>query len=676
MQSIGIDTGGTFTDLAVFDSEDGEIRVAKVPSSPDDPAEAVQQVLSHTGDIVTTGGRIVHGTTVATNVLLEHKGAKVAVITTEGFRDLLEIGRTRRASPGLFNTKFTKNAPLVPRSWRLEVNERMLADGKVLHPLDEASVDEACDALARLGPEVVAICFLHAYANPSHESQAEEMVKRLFGSVRTVLSSHVVPEYREFERLTTTVINAYVLPRLEDYLLRLAGHVESREERFFVMGSNGGILTAETAAAFPARTILSGPAGGVNGAALVCEAAGVHDFITCDMGGTSTDVSLIREGAPTVVQDSMIAGLPLKLAQLDINTIGAGGGSVAWLDVDGSLAVGPLSAGADPGPACYGRGGAEVTVTDANLALGRLDADTLLGGAISLNRDKAAAALQRLAGMAMYKDQDRLAEGVILLASTRMANAIREISTERGHDPRQLTLVPMGGAGPMHAADIAKEMGIARILVPRYPGNLSALGLLSSDIRYDLAQTVLVGHEEANSAKIHAELSALSEEGLGRLIHDGFTDKAISIEQYADMRYRGQAFDLTIPVITPSDDVAELSGRFEVSYEQRYGHRREGIPIDIVTLRVVASGQVPRPSIADIPAQTSRLDDALKVRRPVYLESRWNIECPVYDRARLGAGAEFSGPAIIEELGSTTVLMDGWQAHVDNQGNLRLQCRA
>ena len=672
MNSIGIDSGGTFTDLAVYDEESRTVRVMKVPSTVDDPAEAVRRLLSRLDKTATAGARVVHGTTVATNALLERKGAEMALVTTEGFRDLLEIGRGRRASPGLFNTKYRKPSPLVPRSRRLEVRERMLAGGTVLAPLDEASVEAACDTLLRLEPEVVIVCLLHAYANPSHERRIRDLIGRRLDGIPTVLSSEVVPEYREFERLTTTVINAYVTPRLGGYLRRIARHLEALDARFFVMGSNGGILTADTAASFPARTILSGPAGGVNGAILVCEAAGIGDFITCDMGGTSTDVSLVRKLASTVVQDTMIAGLPLKLPQLDINTVGAGGGSMAWVDIDGGLRVGPQSAGADPGPACYGRGGEDATVTDANLVLGRIAPSTLLGGTLSLHHDNAVDAFGRLADRAGYPDRERLAEGVVQLAVAHMASAIREISIERGHDPRELTLVPMGGAGPMHATEIARELRIPQVLVPPYPGNLSALGLLGSDIRYDFARTFLVDCAEAVAADIHGAFSEFARQGRDLLTRDGFSEGAINVKQHMDMRYRGQAFDLTVPVSGLGDDIGELTERFEALYHQRYGHRREGKAIEIVTLRVVATGRVPRPRLADLQMRTRGLDAALKARRPVYFEGHWHNDCPIYDRDRLGPGAEFAGPAIIEEFGSTTVLSPAWRAVVDNLGNLRL----
>ena len=672
MRNIGIDTGGTFTDLAVYDAAERRIDVAKVTSTPADPSQAVREILDGLGAAAGNGERIVHGTTVATNALLERKGARVAIVTTAGFRDLLEIGRTRRASPGLFNTKFVKPLPLVPRSWRFEVDERILADGSVLRPVDEAGLDAVCEAIAKTGAEVVVVCLINAYVNTDHERQVVDRLRRRLENVLFVASSDIVLEYREYERLTTAVMNAYVTPRLQGYLTRLIGVADERRAQLFVMGSNGGILTAETAAAYPARTFLSGPAGGVRGALLFCEAAGIGDFVTCDMGGTSTDVSLVRGMGPSFVQESMVAGLPLKLPQLDINTVGAGGGSIAWVDVDGGLCVGPHSAGADPGPACYGRGGEETTVTDANLVLGRIAPDTLLGGGLPLDRARAVAAVERLAAAASYPDSERLAEGVVQLAVARMAGAIREISIERGHDPRNLALVPMGGAGPMHGVEIARELGVPEVLVPPDPGNLSAIGLLASDIRYDVARTFVADIADLDMAEMRTMLRALGDEGRANLRGDGFDDDAIGLEYFADLRYRGQAFDLTVPVTNGARGADDIVAGFEALYEQHYGHLRSGRPVQLVALRSTASGRVPRPEVTTIPGHSGSPEAALKTRRSIYFDGRWHEQCPVYDRPRLGAGVEIAGPTIVEEYGSTTVVPPDWSLAVDPHGNLRL----
>jgi len=673
MRSFGIDVGGTFTDLAAYDEASGAFSVAKVPTSPADPSQAVLDVLNSAGMPVTDVGRIVHGTTVATNALLERKGARVALVTTEGFRDLLEIGRTRRASPGLFNTKYVKPTPLIPRSSRLEVRERMLADGSVWRSLDATSVARACDRLVELRPEVVAVCLLHAYANPAHEHELRDAVLSRFDGVKVVLSSDVIPEYREYERLSTTVVNAYVLPAIEGYLSRLGRQLGAAGNRLFIMGSNSGIMSVATASAFPARTILSGPAGGVNGAIGVGEAAGLRDLVTCDMGGTSTDVSLVRGLTAGETQESMIAGVPLKLPQLDINTVGAGGGSIAWVDIDGGLRVGPLSAGAVPGPACYGRGGEAPTVTDANLHLGRLSSGSLLGGRLRLDASYAREALARLAVRASYPDVEQLAEGIIRLAITHMVGAIREISIERGHDPRVFTLIPMGGAGPMHAAEIAHEMGIRRALVPKHPGNLSATGLLSSDIRYDLSRTLIAELTDGAFDRAMAVLRELDEQARARLAEHGFSERDIGVESSVDLRYRGQAFELSVRVPVAGNIVGTVREEFGNLYAQRYGFRRAGHPAEIVALRVAARGRVRRPHLEEHAPQREPLHTAIKEHRAGYFGGRWHGSCPVYARTRLGAGASLAGPAIIEEFGSTTVVPPGWTAFIDTLGHLVLE---
>lgn len=669
--AIGIDTGGTFTDLATIDPCSGQVTVTKVPSTPADPAEAIRQLLV---DRRGAAEGVVHGTTVATNVVLERKGASVALITTLGFRDSLEIGRTRRGSPGLFNTKFVKHPPLIARSRRFEVDERMLADGTVLRPLDLNGLKAIVEALKAISPQAVVVCLLHSYANDAHERQVRDVLRRELPACPVVLSSEVVPEFREYERLSTAVINAYTLPSMSGYLGRLSGHVESNDVgELFVMGSNGGIMTAASASNFPARTVLSGPAGGVRGATLIAEAAGVRSILTCDMGGTSTDVSLVKDLHPDMVQDTMIAGLPLKLPQFDIQTVGAGGGSIAWIDVDGSLHVGPQSAGAMPGPACYGRGGTAVTVTDANLCLGRLGAKSLIGGALDLDPKLARKALEDLGARAKFDDLDKLAHGVLQLVTANMVGALREISIERGHDPRDFTLLPFGGAGPLHATDIAREMGISRILVPKHSGNLSAIGLLASDIRYDFARTVLALVDDAVTAKLDAILAELESQGMHALERDGFGLDDSRITCSIDMRHRGQAFALSVPIERELPSADALKARFASLYKQRYGVTRADQPVETVAVRISAIGLVRRKVTPRALPASGRASDAIKARRPVYFEGRWIDDCPVYRRDGLGAGCTLSGPAIIEEFGSTTVVPASWKLVVDDWGNLRME---
>jgi N-methylhydantoinase A len=669
LQIIGIDTGGTFTDLALHDQVTGEIRIAKVPTTPADPAIAVEQILESQNGTAGSG-RVVHGTTIATNAMLESKGARVAIVNTRGFRDLIEIGRTRRSAPGLFDTKFVRARQLVPRSMRFEVDERILANGSIYRPLSESSLARTLDALSAAGADVVIVCLLHSYRNPAHEIAVGRAIADRIPQARIVLSSDVIPEYREYERLSTSVINGFVLPRMEHYLGRLGRYARAHGRSLYIMGSNGGIMTAETAARYPVRTILSGPAGGVNGALLACRQASVPDFITCDMGGTSTDVSLVQALEPTMVRESAIAGLPLRVQQLDINTVGAGGGSIAWIDIDGGLRVGPQSAGAAPGPVCYSRGGTEPTVTDADLVLGRLGESTLLGGRMRIDRAGARTAIRALAGRAHYDNEDRFAEGIIRLAVARMVSAIREISVERGHDPRHFTLVPLGGAGPLHAVEIAVELGIERILVPPFAGNLSAVGLTGAHIRYDLAATHLAECADDIHERLRPIIDGLTRDARLQLARDGFAPDKMRIDVAIDMRYRGQAFELAVPFDPGVDDGTTLKHRFDRLYLKRYGFERAGHPGEVVTLRVAAAGIVPEPRLALKPV-VGKPEEQASTRR-LYWNGTWMDDCRILQRESLAPGVVARGPIVIEEFGATTLVPAEWQMRVDESGNLRI----
>lgn len=674
MISIGIDAGGTFTDFVVYDPLHGRIEIGKVSSTPKAPQEAVIAALAEGERLAAPIERVVHGTTVGINALLERKGARVALLTTRGFRDTLEIGRTRRPEPGLFNTKSTRPAPLIPRTLRLEIDERMLADGSVLRPVDRGSVRAACDVLRREKPEAVVVCLLHSYANSAHEREVRDDVRAALPDIPVQISSEILPEYREFERLSTAVINAYILPFMERYLSELGRHAAAREKRLYVMSSSGGAMTAAIASAYPVSTFLSGPAGGVQGAIKVCEGTGLRNFVTCDMGGTSTDVCLIQDLQASISRETMIAGLPLKLPQIEINTVGAGGGSIASLDAEGMLRVGPQSAGAMPGPACYGRGGKSLTVTDAAYLLGRIGQSSLVGGQLTLNRAAAQGAADRLAAQAgQSMDVHQLLEGVIRLAVAKMASAIREISVERGHDPRSLTLVPMGGAGPMYATEIAAELGVRDILVPIYPGNMSALGLVSSDMRYDLVRTHVALCDRVSSQALSAIFAELRREGAARLEADGFAPAAIRCDLAIDMRYHGQAFELTVPLRREDERLEEIISRFEALYERRYGLRKTGKALEVVALRVAAFGAV-SPLLLPRAAEQKGAPSP-RERRSVYWNGEWHADSPVFDRAALGRGARLLGPAIVEEYGSTTVILPGWEASVDSWGNIILVAR-
>src|SRR5262245_2541384 len=541
---VGIDVGGTFTDLTAVDEATGRVVVTKVPSRPRHEADAVLAGLAALGIAARDVRRLVHGTTVGTNAVLQGRGARVAVLTTAGFRDLIEIGRTKRNIPALFVPTFVRPKPVVERKRRFEVTERLGADGRVLVPLDPASVERALDAAVASDAEALAVCLLHAYLNPMHERTIADMAKGRCPGLAVSCSAEVVAEYREFERFSTTVLNAYLQPLMDRYLgnleerLRATGYAHG----VLTVASSGGMMTTETARRLPIKTIFSGPAGGVSQACFVGGVAGVRDLITYDMGGTSTDVCLVRDLAPLATSDAMVGAFPVKVPQIDMHTVGAGGGSIAWLEEDGSLQVGPRSAGASPGPAAYGLGGTEPTVTDANVVLGRIGVRRRLGGSIALDPARARAAVAGLAKrMGGTITEDALAEGIVRIAVARMTSAIREISIQRGHDPRDFTLVAFGGAGPMHALALADEIGIPRVLVPRHPGNFSALGLLAADIKHDEVRT-RVGPLPERWAQL-PDLFAEMESGLRRQLElEGFDGPRQRLRRSLDLRYRGQAF--------------------------------------------------------------------------------------------------------------------------------------
>lgn len=671
---VGIDVGGTFTDVTAVDEETGAVSLTKVPSIPSDESRAVLKGL---GELAVAGPRvrrIVHGTTVGTNAILERRGARVALVTTRGFRDLIEIGRTKRNIPALFNPTFVRPKPPVPRPLRFEVTERILHDGSVLRPVDEAEVGRLCAEMARAGPEAFAICLLHSYANPAHERRAGEWIRRAFPGLPVSLSAEVVPEYREFERFSTTVFNAYIQPLMGRYLEALERELVASGYRTGVLtvGSSGGALTVETARRLPIKTVFSGPAGGVSQAVFVGRRIGLADLITYDMGGTSTDVCLVRDLSPAITTDNLIAAFPVKTPQVDIKSVGAGGGSIAWVDVDGSLQVGPHSTGADPGPAAYGLGGREATVTDANLLLGRISAGRPLGGTIRLDPALAREAIARVGARLPGLDLHQLAEGMIRIAVARMTSSIREITIQRGHDPRDFTLVAFGGAGPMHATPVAEELGITRILVPGYPGNFSALGLLASDIKHDAVRTQIVRLSEAGLDALRAAFHEMRAGVAAQLAEEGFEPHQMRFDASLDVRYLGQAFELGVPVDLETMTARAIARDFHRRHLETYGHADEAGAVEIVNLRLTAYGLVPKPDLPPHRGETATLAEARIEGRRVYFQDGF-VSCPVYQRERLPARAVFDGPAIVEEFGATTVLFPGWRAALDPWGNLLLE---
>jgi N-methylhydantoinase A len=663
---IGVDVGGTFTDLVAV--VDGRLITAKVPSTPRNQAEGVLRALQAAGIEPGRVAAFAHGSTVATNALLERRGARTALVTTAGFRDVIEIGRQQR--PSLYDLTMDRPAPLVPRELRFVVPERMGPWGEVA-PLDQESLEAAVAAVAAAGVEAVAVCLLFSFLHPEHERRVATALESALPGVTVSRSSEVLPEVREYERFSTTVADAYLTPRLAAYLERLAG--ELRRRGFpapLVMQSSGGVVEIERAAGHAASCVLSGPAGGVVGAAWVAGLSGHRDLLTLDMGGTSTDVAAVLDGTVQTTTESVIAGVPIKLPMVDVHSVSAGGGSIAWVDEGGALRVGPHSAGADPGPAAYGLGGAEPTVTDANLLLGHLPDSARLGGAegVVLRRELAERALAALAKR-LGAGPLQAALGVVRVANAEMVRALRLMSVERGIDPRDLTLLAFGGAGGMHACALAEELGMGRVLVPRAGGVLSALGLAISDLRRDYLRPLLGRLDEVDPAEVAAAYADLEERARKDL--DG-----PALERRADLRYRGQSFELTVAVA----DLDDLGPRFHVEHARRYGYRMEDEPIELMSLRLVATVPVPKPELR-AKIRRDRASSAGEAgppgssrRRAVNVDGDW-LQVEVVAGADLEPGAELAGPAVVEHPESTVVIRPGWRAIVDGVGSLELEWR-
>jgi N-methylhydantoinase A len=647
---LGVDTGGTFTDLVLVDGP--QVRTYKLPSTPEDPSRAVLAGLDHL--LGEAPALLFHGSTVATNALLEGKGASVALVTTAGFGDVLSIGRQHR--PQLYALHPRPRAVLVPRQRVIEVNERVLGDGSVAQPLSEDEQRRVVAQVRATGCRSVALCLLHAYANPKHEMRLQRALEA--AGVRVSASHRVLPEYREFERASTTAVNAAVSPVMTRYLQGLQAGLNGRGLR--IMQSNGGAIQAETAGSEAVRTILSGPAAGMVGAFSCARAAGCARIITFDMGGTSTDVGLC-DGSVPVTSETVLAGWPVKVPMIDIHTVGAGGGSIARLDAGGALRVGPESAGADPGPVCYGQG-REVTVTDANLYLGRLLPDRFLGGRMPLAVQRCRAALEELAARAGLAPR-RLAEGILEVAEATMAGALRVVSVARGHDPRDFTLLPFGGAGGLHACALADKLAIPRILMPAHAGLLSAVGLVLADVVRDYSRSVLRGGD-APPAELEALFAPLATQARSDMAAEGVAETDLDLQPALDMRYRGQSFEVTVP----------LSGDFRAAFQQRYealyGFSDPGRELEIVTLRLRAVGRGPRPDLTCGAVCDGQAQAAAQVPLVVAGEER---VCPLYERERLPAGARLAGPALVVEETATHFIAPGWQGRVDARGNLILE---
>jgi N-methylhydantoinase A len=675
---VGVDIGGTFTDVVVYDEGTGALEVAKSMTSPVDPTVGLLNALAKLEVSLPATGRVVHGTTIGTNAILERKGAPVWMITTRGFRDTLEIARTNRTV--LYDIRARKPAPLVERSRVIEVDERMAFDGTVVRPLREADVREAVDRIRAAadggGPGAVVVGFLHSYVNAAHERAVACAAAEGLPGWFVCTSEEVLPEFREYERFSTAVLNAYIGPKVGGYLTGLDTALAERgyAGRVFITTSTGGITTSKIAARFPVHTVLSGPAGGVAAAVNLGRLTGHRNLITYDMGGTSTDVCLVEDLEPTLTTEQQIAGLPNRTPQIEINSIGAGGGSIAWLDAGGALRVGPRSAGADPGPACYARGGVEPTITDANLILHRVSGDVPLAGEVALDEDRAGQAIRALLGRVPgLADEAALAEGVVRIAVARMVGAIKEISIAKGHDPRDFVLVAYGGAGPMHAAFIAEELEMPRVIVPTAPGNFSAFGSLISDLRRDYIRTRLTHTRRGTLAEVEHVFTELQHQARADLVAEGIPPERISVVRTLGMRYVGQSWELVVRMPAGVDSMAGLEAAFYAAHERRYGHASDGAA-EIVNFRLAAIGAVAKPE-APRWALTGPLAASRRVERPVVFGGV-RVPTPVYRRDGLPGEVALSGPAIVEEMGATTVVPPGWTARVGTWGELVLTRRS
>jgi N-methylhydantoinase A len=679
---IGLDVGGTFTDLFMLDEASGAVYEHKLPSTPERPALAPLQGLAELlGKARARGADVAFmgvGTTVATNALLERKGAPTGLITTAGFRDLMEIARQKR--PHTFDLHVSKPEPLVPRKWRREASERVAHDGSVIVPLDAEGLRREVEALRRAGVESVAICFLNAYANPAHEQNAAAIAREAWPEGNVAVSSEILPEFREFERLTSTAVNAYLMPVMRGYL----GHFEDEVARMgvpqppFVMSSGGGVVTPAVAGERPLDTLFSGPSGGVSGAVYVARLAGIANAITFDMGGTSTEACVVMGGIPQVSYTREISGLPIRAPAVDVHTVGAGGSSIAAIDQGGLLRVGPASAGSKPGPACYALGGTEPTVTDANVVLGRLNPDYLLGGALRIDSARSRAAIEERIAKPRGLTLVEAAASILDVANANMAQAVRFVTVERGLDPRDFVLIAFGGAGPLHAAFVAREMGVAGVLVPYSPGVLCAMGVLAKDMQMDFSRTRLLpcdGDGAATEAqRIYAELEARAREAFRRGGHD---PDALTFERSADARYVGQNHELVVPAPGGAFDAWSLRAvvdNFHGAHEQFYGFCSREKAIELVTFRVRAWLALARHDLlrVHLPPRAGGPQPA-GAREVFFEECGGYTRCPVYERGALRPGDELAGPAIIEQMDATTLLPPALAARVDRHHNLMIQ---
>ncbi len=691
---LGIDIGGTFTDATLINEKTGATRIAKVSSTPGDPSVAflrVSERILREADVPAQEVRyVVHGTTVATNAIIEGKIARTGFVTTDGFRDMLEIARQIR--PSLYDLQFEKPKPLVPRYLSFGVPERLDARGSVLTELDVNAMREVAVRLRAEKVEAVAVCFLHAYLNPAHEKIAGEILTEVFPEAVVSLSSEVAPEIREYTRASTTIINVSLRPLVGRYLQNIEDRLRAAgvQAELLVMQSSGGVFTFAAASEKPVFIVESGPAAGVIAATYLGSALERKNILSFDMGGTTAKAGMVQDGSPRVTKDYEVgaaaraghgsgkgSGYPIRTPVIDLVEIGAGGGSIAWVDSGGALRVGPHSAGADPGPVCYGKGGTEPTISDANLVLGRINPKFFLGGEIELDIAKSRQAIKEKCADKLGMDVVTAANGIIEIANAAMVNALRLVSVQRGYDPREFTLIAFGGAGPLHANRIAAEMQVPTTLIPMSPGIFSALGLLVTDLKHDYATTMIRRVDALDTREIQEAFEKMSREGHAMLLREGVAENDVQFSRQVEMRYVGQSYELALALPNHElaiDEIAGLLDQFHRAHERAYGFSAPTEPTEFVNLRLTAMGKISKPELHELKNMNPDASLARKEARQVYFaEANGYVDCAIYDRYKLGAGARVQGPAVVEEFDSTVVIHPEYHADVDRYGNLLIE---
>ena len=682
---IASDVGGTFTDTILYDKEEKKIFISKVSTTPENQSigtiRGISKILNTQGLEAHQIEAVNHGMTTGTNTVIQRRGATCALITNRNFRDVLEIGRQNR--PSLYDFFATREKPLVEREHRFTIKGRINYRGEVLEDLDEREIRRIALEIKRRKIRAVAICLLHSYINPSHEQRVKEIVAPILGDLSICISYEILPEYREYERFSTTVLNAYLMPVMHRYLTTLEEGLKAKgtgssvhigqDVPIMIMESSGGVMTAKIAREKPVYTVLSGPAGGVVASTFIGQLTGFRNLITIDMGGTSTDISLILNGKPILTSEGNIEGIPIRVPIIDINAIGAGGGSIAWIDEGGALKVGPQSAEAVPGPACYDQGGDQPTITDANVIFGRIDPDYFLGGEMGLNPERSKEVIEEKLCRPLKMDLLTAARGIIQVANANMVRGIRVVSVERGYDPRDFTLIPYGGAGPLHAVALAKELKIPKVLVPPIPGILSAMGMLISDIRHDFVLTRIIPISKATPDVLEPVFQDLQQKAFDMLAREGVERKEATLLKYVDVRYVGQSFEIRVRFdgdVCTTDSIQELARNFHVEHEKRYGHKDLNAPVELVNFRVEGIGKREPIFLREIPSgKSDPPQESLKSIRKVYFdENQAFLDTRIFERERLLSGNVIEGPAIVEESNATTLIYPEMAGKVDSYG--------